>query len=51
MLNDFKPPVHADGFLCADILVQTTSTNLDYSEEIEELLLWLTIVDWWDLSH
>ena len=51
MLNDFKLPIHAGGFLYTDILVQTKSNYLDYSEEIEELLLWLAIVDWWDLSH
>jgi hypothetical protein len=26
----------------------TTSTSMDYSKEIEELLLWLALFDWWE---
>ena len=25
-----------------------TLTCMDYSEEVEELLIWLTLVDWWE---
>ena len=32
----------------ADILLLTTSTAMDYAEEVEELLIWFAPVEWWE---
>jgi hypothetical protein len=28
--------------------ILTASTSMDYAEEIEELLIWFALVDWWE---
>ena len=45
-----SPSAHF-AFILADISILTTSTCLDYAEEIEELQTWFALVDWWELSR
>jgi len=35
------------GFLMRCISPLSTLTNMDYTEEIKELLAWFALVDWW----
>jgi hypothetical protein len=38
-------------FYCAGISSLTILTRMNYSKEIEKLLIWLAIVDWRQMYH